>query len=122
MNNPSPSFIPGISFIRIILCLMICIFHWKRYSPVGGGVGVNWFITLSGFLMISTLKKEKLNVPSFYISKFARLWPLLFTAFLLSALVSYKSQFDLDNLVSALIASCGGNEFVCQYTGNNVYF
>lgn len=119
MRASSSSFIPGISLIRIILCLMICIFHWKGWSSVGGGVGVDWFIVLSGFLMIFTLKEKKFSDSSFYISKFARLWPLLFTAFLLSALVSYKSQFNINNLLSVFIASFGGNEFVYRYTGNN---
>lgn len=119
MRVSSSSFIPGISLIRIILCLMICVYHWKGWSPVGGGVGVDWFIILSGFLMTFTLKEEKFSVPSFYISKFARLWPLLFTAFLLSALVSYKNQFDFNNLLSVLIASFRGNEFVYRHTGNN---
>lgn len=116
--NP-PAFIPGISLIRIILCLMICLFHWTWRSPAGGGVGVDWFIILSGFLMMFTLKKEKFSISSFYISKFARLWPLLFTAFLLSALLSCKSHFNFNNLVSVLIASFGGNQFVYQYTGDN---
>lgn len=115
----SSSFIPGISLVRILLCLMICVFHWKWWSPAGGGVGVDWFIILSGFLMMFTLKKEQFNISSFYISKFARLWPLLFTAFLLSALLSCKSHFDFNNLVSVLIASFGGNQFVYQYTGDN---
>lgn len=115
----SSSFIPGISLVRILLCLMICVFHWKWWSPAGGGVGVDWFIILSGFLMMFTLKKEQFSISSFYISKFARLWPLLFTAFLLSALLSYKSHFDFNNLVSVLIASFGGNQFVYQYTGDN---
>lgn len=114
-----PAFIPGISLIRIILCLMICLFHWTWRSPAGGGVGVDWFIILSGFLMMFTLKKEKFSISSFYISKFARLWPLLFTAFLLSALLSCKSHFNFNNLVSVFIASFGGNQFVYQYTGDN---
>lgn len=114
-----PAFIPGISLIRILLCLMICLFHWTWRSPAGGGVGVDWFIILSGFLMMFTLKKEKFSISSFYISKFARLWPLLFIAFLLSAILSCKSHFNFNNLVSVLIASFGGNQFVYQYTGDN---
>lgn len=91
----TPSFIPGISLIRILLCLMICVFHWKWWSPAGGSVGVDWFIILSGFLMMFTLKKEKFSTPSFY--------PLL---------LAYKSHFNFNNLVSVLIASFGGNQFV----------
>lgn len=119
MNAPSSSFIPGISLIRIILCLMICAFHWARWSPVAGSVGVDWFIVLSGFLMTFTLKEDSFSAPSFYISKFARLWPLLFTAILLSSLVSYKEQFQLDNLLGVLLVSFGGNQFMHLHTGDN---
>ena len=118
MSAPS-SFITGISLIRIILCLMICAFHWARWSPVAGSVGVDWFIVLSGFLMTFTLKENSFSPPSFYISKFARLWPLLFTAILLSSLVSYKEQFQLDNLLGVLLVSFGGNQFMNLHTGDN---
>lgn len=63
---------------------------------------MDWFIILSGFLMMFTLKKEKFSTPSFY--------PLL---------LAYKSHFNFNNLVSVLIASFGGNQFVYQYTGDN---
>ena len=119
MSSPTSTFIPGISLIRIILCLMICAFHWVRCSPVAGSVGVDWFIVLSGFLMMFTLKEESFSPPSFYISKFARLWPLLFTAFLLSFLVSYRDQFQLNNLLNVLLVSVGGNQFVHLHTGDN---
>ena len=102
MSAPS-SFITGISLIRIILCLMICAFHWARWSPVAGSVGVDWFIVLSGFLMTFTLKENSFSPPSFYISKFARLWPLLFTAILLGV----------------LLVSFGGNQFMNLHTGDN---
>lgn len=118
MSAPS-SFITGISLIRIILCLMICAFHWARWSPVAGSVGVDWFIVLSGFLMTFTLKENSFSPPSFYISKFTRLWPLLFTAILLSSLVSYKEQFQLDNLLGVLLVSFGGNQFMNLHTGDN---
>lgn len=118
MSAPS-SFITGISLIRTILCLMICAFHWARWSPVAGSVGVDWFIVLSGFLMTFTLKENSFSPPSFYISKFARLWPLLFTAILLSSLVSYKEQFQLDNLLGVLLVSFGGNQFMNLHTGDN---
>ena len=108
MSAPS-SFITGISLIRIILCLMICAFHWARWSPVAGSVGVDWFIVLSGFLMTFTLKENSFSPPSFYISKFARLWPLLFTAILLSSLVSYKEQFQQDaEQVLDMVAGAAG--------------
>lgn len=119
MSSPASSFIPGISLIRIILCLMICAFHWVLCSPVAGSVGVDWFIVLSGFLMTFTLKEESFSTLSFYISKFARLWPLLFTAFLLSSLVSYKDQFHLNNLLDVLLISFGGNQFMHLHTGDN---
>lgn len=118
MSSPS-SFIPGISLIRIILCVMICAFHWARWSPTAGAVGVDWFIVLSGFLMTFTLKEDSFRPSSFYISKFARLWPLLFTAILLSCLVSCKDRFQMDNLLSVLLVSLGGNQFVHLHMGDN---
>ncbi len=117
----SNNYIPGISLIRCILCFMICSFHWMGWSSSAGGCGVDWFIILSGYLMFYHLKENQFNTISFYCNKFSRLWPLLFLAYLTSALIDFNSNFNVINFFSSLIASIGGNQFVYQYTGITNY-
>ncbi|GAA1789547.1 hypothetical protein GCM10009712_41160 [Pseudarthrobacter sulfonivorans] len=82
--------------IRTLAVLAVMFFHMVPAAVRGGGVGVDVFFTLSGFVITTVLLKEyqatgRVRLGIFYSLRISRLWPALFavcavvagTAFLL---------------------------------------
>ena len=66
-----------------LLHLPILAFPWFNYFKAGGGIGVQFFFVLSGFLItyiICVEKKEtgKLNLRNFFARRILRIWPLYY--------------------------------------------
>ncbi|PZF72035.1 acyltransferase family protein [Taibaiella soli] len=93
-------FFPDLDLLRTIACMFVLVAHiaWdgleKLYPEiaenrflafffVNGGLGVQIFFMLSGFLITYLLLQEKtsmgfINIKNFYIRRILRIWPLYF--------------------------------------------
>lgn len=80
-------FIPGLDGLRAISVLIVLVAHMGLDHIVPGGFGVTVFFFISGFLITRLLiaeqeAKTRINLPMFYMRRFARLYPaLLFMVF-----------------------------------------
>ncbi|WP_371398351.1 acyltransferase family protein [Fretibacter rubidus] len=99
-------FIPGLDGLRALSVLIVLVAHMGLDHIVPGGFGVTVFFFISGFLITRLLiaeqeAKGRVNLPMFYMRRFARLYPaLLFMVFgttLISGLMGYglptKTEF-----------------------------
>lgn len=101
--EPAPSrlgYRPELDGLRGIAILFVLFFHITNWFP-GGAIGVDIFFVLSGFLITTLLLEERqkygaISLRRFYIRRFLRLLPAMFTyvlAFLfLSSIVNYASR------------------------------
>lgn len=92
--------------------------HFPVFSflKAGGGIGVAFFFTLSGFLITYLLSFEKLRFGKiraghFLIRRSLRIWPLFFLMVLLAALLPYQFKEQL-----GLHMVGGGYEFDWRYS------
>lgn len=74
--------IPGLDGVRAVSILIVMISHSGMENLVPGVLGVTIFFFLSGFLITSLLFDEYgqngcINIPSFYVRRFLRLYPPL---------------------------------------------
>ena len=91
------TYIRGLDGLRAFAVLAVIIGHATPFAP-GGSVGVNIFFVLSGFLITSILRREhaatgRIDLRSFYIRRFLRLTPALWT--LAAAYVLYAASLTL---------------------------
>jgi len=96
-------FFPHLDGLRFFAFFSVFIFHCYFDIPepvsghgvylalhklfANGDLGVNFFFTLSGFLITYLLLREeqdagKINVKNFYLRRVLRIWPLYYTTFL----------------------------------------
>lgn len=90
-------YFPGLNGLRFIAAFLVIIHHTEQFKTVLrfsnywenpfirniGGLGVNLFFVLSGFLITYLLLSEKENfntisIKNFYIRRMLRIWPLYF--------------------------------------------
>ncbi len=92
----------GIRFLAFMLVFLRHYFDFSSYTPspgfenlllnnfvLNGGLGVNLFFVLSGFLITYLLIREKennsnFNIKYFYIRRVLRIWPLYFLVIILN--------------------------------------
>jgi peptidoglycan/LPS O-acetylase OafA/YrhL len=72
------------AFFKVFLLhLPIATFPWFSFFSAGGGIGVQFFFVLSGFLITYIICEEKqrtgkLNLRNFFIRRILRIWPLYY--------------------------------------------
>jgi len=87
-------------------------YQWIEKSlAFNGDLGVNFFFTLSGFLITNILLQEredtnKINIKSFYARRFLRIWPLYFVIIVVGFIV----------LPAILHFKPEGNPFIPEYS------
>jgi peptidoglycan/LPS O-acetylase OafA/YrhL len=97
-----------LTFTRFIAAISIVFFHFKELAfpfHVAGihkaisflDVLVSYFFVLSGFILVISLK-DKINVRSFYLKRFSRIYPLYFFALLLSLLLLFNARTPKDTV------------------------
>lgn len=83
------------AFLKVFLLhLPITAFPVFNFLKAGGGIGVQFFFVLSGFLITYIIYEEKLrqgqlNLKKFYIRRLLRIWPLYYLAVLISYLTPW---------------------------------
>lgn len=89
------------AFFKVFLLhLPIVAFPWFNYLKAGGGIGVQFFFVLSGFLITYIILEEKnrtgtLNLKNFFVRRVLRIWPLYY----LMVLVAYATPYILDHFL-----------------------
>lgn len=93
-----------LAFFKVFLLhLPIVAFPWFNYLRAGGGIGVQFFFVLSGFLITYIIYEEKLNtgtlnLKKFFMRRILRIWPLYYLMILVAFLTPYiLSQFHLNS-------------------------
>lgn len=78
-TQPSPTHIQHLDGIRAIALLGVLLFHFEVRRFVGGFVGVDVFLSLSGYLItrniVTKLKAGTFSLREFYTRRFFRLYP-----------------------------------------------
>jgi peptidoglycan/LPS O-acetylase OafA/YrhL len=83
------------AFLKVFLLhLPITAFPVFNYLKSGGGIGVDFFFVLSGFLITYIILEEKsltgkLNLRNFLIRRILRIWPLFYLMILVAFLTPY---------------------------------
>lgn len=84
-GRPSSGYNPALDGVRAIGVTLVFIHHMVTPLPFGGGVGVDVFFVLSGFLITSILLREQartggIRLKRFYLRRLIRLYPALLLA------------------------------------------
>ena len=66
-----------IQFLRAIAVLFVVFFHLFPNNFIGGYIGVDIFLVLSGFLMMKVLDEKKQSIKVFYLTRIKRIFPTL---------------------------------------------
>jgi peptidoglycan/LPS O-acetylase OafA/YrhL len=99
------------AFLKVFLLhIPVSAFAWFNYAKGGGGIGVQFFFVLSGFLITYIILEEKqqtgsLNLKNFFIRRILRIWPLYY----LMVTIAYLTPYILEHIVN-LPASSEGYE------------
>lgn len=124
--------LPSLTGMRFLAALLVTLYHagmWVQEvstAPSGpfrfGYVGVSFFFVLSGFVLTWTWKPTE-RVRSFYLRRFARVWPLHALTTMLAgglAVLGGKITADLSALPAHLLliqAWWLDNEWIFQWNG-----
>lgn len=100
--------IDSLTFIRFFAAFIVVIFHFgqdtqlaKEASPfvVSGQQMVSLFFVLSGFvMMVSYYHKENETPGSYYIKRFARIFPVYFAALVIVSIFDFSFDSELNNI------------------------
>lgn len=72
------------AFFKVFLLhLPIAVFPWFNYLKAGGGIGVQFFFVLSGFLITYIILEEQqhsgsFDLKNFFMRRILRIWPLYY--------------------------------------------
>lgn len=97
------------AFFKVFLLhLPITAFPWFNYIRAGGGIGVQFFFVLSGFLITYIILEEKnrtgqFNLKHFFARRILRIWPLYY----LMILVAFLTPFITEQLLHVTTSSEG---------------
>ncbi|MCD6063851.1 MAG: acyltransferase [Flavipsychrobacter sp.] len=89
------------AFLKVFLLhIPIVAFPWFSYVKAGGGIGVQFFFVLSGFLITHIICEEKvrtgqLNLKNFFVRRILRIWPLYY----LMVAVAYITPYVLERFL-----------------------
>lgn len=97
------------AFFKVFLLhLPIVAFPWFNFLKAGGGIGVQFFFVLSGFLITYIILEEQertntLNLKNFFARRVLRIWPLYY----LMVLVAYTTPYLLTHVLHLNSSSTG---------------
>src|SRR6478735_9056626 len=87
------SYLSGLDGLRCLAVLAVVVYHADPRLAPNGYVGVDIFFVLSGFLITRILLSEndatgRIRLSSFYLRRFLRLYPALFTVCFVVAMLA----------------------------------
>jgi peptidoglycan/LPS O-acetylase OafA/YrhL len=77
-----------VQFLRAIAVLFVVFFHLFPNNFIGGYIGVDIFLFLSGFLMMKVLDEKKQSIKIFYLTRIKRIFPTLAFIVIISCFLS----------------------------------
>lgn len=89
------------AFFKVFLLhLPIVAFPWFNYLSAGGGIGVQFFFVLSGFLITYIILEEQqqtggFDLKNFFMRRILRIWPLYY----LMVLVAFATPFLTEQIL-----------------------
>ncbi len=103
------SYVPSLDNLRGYAVVMVMLFHGANRIFKGGWIGVDLFFVLSGYLITSLLlgeydKYKDISLKKFYMRRFLRLLPALFTGVILANILWKPSGFVVHRLEATLAA------------------
>lgn len=127
IRSKSLTYMPALDGARAIAVLMVFVIHALPESGFPGGLGVDIFFVISGFLITRILVKEhnrtgKLDLKTFYIKRLLRLYP----AFLVMVIVTVFLWWLLDvsfvtNLIYAAVSVTYLANIAMTVAGTGIY-
>lgn len=90
--NKKLGYVPELDGLRSIAVFLVMIAHSNIYFGDNGGIGVDIFFALSGFLITTLILEEKddfgsLNIRFFYARRFLRLFPALIFLLIVTTII-----------------------------------
>jgi peptidoglycan/LPS O-acetylase OafA/YrhL len=104
------SYEPALDGLRAVAIVAVMIYHANERLLPGGYLGVDLFFVLSGYLITRLLSEElsingKVSFFDFYIRRFLRLTPALWTLLVFCVALAVASHRRVSSLVSVAIAA-----------------
>jgi peptidoglycan/LPS O-acetylase OafA/YrhL len=116
----SKEYIPEIDTLRAIAVGLVLLFHAYPLIFPYGFLGVDIFFVISGFVIsrsfLESLLTSRANLIDFYIGRFRRLTPALFTVLIVVSVLSYLTLFPRE------LESFGKSLLVQPFYLQNLYF
>ena len=130
MQNSTKIYFPNLNGLRFIAAFMVIIHHFVQMLTIFGyahsnnqiiisigGLGVELFFVLSGFLITYLLLTEEKNtkqisIKDFYIRRVLRIWPLYYLIVILAFFVFPHMKIFLIPLYSEQMASNFGQSLL----------
>jgi len=112
----------GFDILRVVSCITILFYHLNILK--GGYLAVCTFFVLSGYLStISCLKKDKLSLKDYYISRFKKIYlPMIIVVFLSISIISLTTSYNWINLKNEVTSILLGYNNYWQINANLDYF
>ena len=111
----------GLDVLRILLCLTVVVFHYGGEWSCGGGVAVDGFFVLSGFLAVCSARgSAQGNIVEYYRKKCWRLLPVLLIAWAVGLAVPYL-HYVFSGAVSMALSVLWEKDFFVDFDGKHTF-
>lgn len=93
-------YLGGLDGLRALACCAVLLYHTLPDFVPGGFLGVDVFFVLSGFLITAILLREtelkgRIDIPGFWLRRWRRLFPAVFTVVFVTVPVAAAANLDL---------------------------
>lgn len=109
---PKLGYIPALDGLRAVAVMLVLLTHASFQLGDNGVLGVDIFFTLSGFLITTLLLEENekfgnISLRAFYVRRFFRLFPALYTMlfFVLLYALAFRRGNDLNTIIGEITFS-----------------
>jgi peptidoglycan/LPS O-acetylase OafA/YrhL len=78
--------------LRAIAVVLVILFHTSTPGFVGGGIGVDMFFAISGYIITTSIEKGTTTLSCFYIKRICRLVPAASLVIIITILWAYRVE------------------------------